>query len=203
MRTLKEIQELYSKSGVKSLRDAELLHLVGINLESCDLRQLFTSNKEELIRKGYTQATAIKLTALGEIAHRYSLMPVPEKIALQSSAAAAKLVIPELKNLDHEECWVMYLNRANRLITKERLSSGGVTATVVDVKLVVKRALELLASSIILVHNHPSGNDKPGEHDKTQTRILKDAACLFDITLLDHIIVAGDKYFSFADDGII
>ena len=97
----------------------------------------------------------------------------------------------------------MYLNRANKLISKERLSIGGISATVVDVKIVIKNALDKLASSIILVHNHPSGNPSPGENDKVQTRILKDAASLFDIALLDHLIIAGDGYFSFADDGII
>lgn len=203
MRTLKDLQEQYNKSGVKSLRDAELLHLMGLNLDSCDLRQLFTSNKEELQRKGFTPATALKLTILGEIAHRYALMPVPERVQISSSASAAKLIAPILKDLPHEECWVLYLNRSNKLLRQEKLSKGGLTATVVDVKLIVKRALELLASSIILVHNHPSGNAQPGESDKAQTRILKDAATLFDITLLDHLIIAGDKYYSFADEGII
>ncbi|MPM87279.1 hypothetical protein SDC9_134375 [bioreactor metagenome] len=97
----------------------------------------------------------------------------------------------------------MYLNRANKLISKERLSVGGVSATVVDIKIVIKNALEKLASSLILVHNHPSGNAKPGENDKVQTRLLKEAAALFDISLLDHLIIAGDEYFSFADDGLI
>ena len=203
MRTLKEIQEMYKISGVKALRDVELLHMVGISIENCDIKQLFNSNREELIRKGYKPGTAARITALGEIAHRYSLIPMPVLAPLQSSSAAAKLVIPQLKDLSHEECWVLYLNRANKLLSKEMLSSGGVSATVVDVKMVVKRALELLASSIILVHNHPSGNNNPGEHDKVQTKVLKDAAGLFDITLLDHIIVAGDSYFSFADDGIV
>ena len=83
------------------------------------------------------------------------------------------------------------------------MSIGGVSSTVVDVKIVVKNALEKLASSLILVHNHPSGNANPGENDRIQTKLLKEAASLFDIALLDHLIIAGDNYFSFADDGII
>jgi DNA repair protein RadC len=110
---------------------------------------------------------------------------------------------PILKHLSHEECWVVYLNRANKVLIKEQLSIGGVCATVVDVKIILKRAIELLASSLILIHNHPSGNAKPGENDKVQTKLLKGAADLFDITLLDHVIIAGDSYFSFADDGIM
>ncbi len=203
MRTLKEIQELYQQAGVKALRDVELLQLLGINLESCDFLDLFKSSREALIRKGFRASTAIKLNALGEVAHRYSLTPIPERESIQSSSSIAAIMSPILKHLSHEECWVVYLNRANKVLIKEQLSIGGVCATVVDVKIILKRALELLASSLILIHNHPSGNAKPGENDKVQTKLLKGAADLFDITLLDHVIIAGDGYFSFADDGIM
>ena len=203
MRTLKEIQELYQQAGIKALRDVELLQLLGINLESCDFLELFKSTREALLRKGFTAPTASKITALGEVAHRYSLTPIPERESIKSSSSIAAIMSPILKHLSHEECWVFYLNRANKVLIKEQLSIGGVCATVVDVKIIVKRALELLASSIILIHNHPSGNTKPGENDKVQTKLLKGAADLFDITLLDHVIIAGDSYFSFADDGIM
>ncbi len=203
MRTLKEIQELHHKSGVKSLRDVELLHLLGINLESCDFQSIFKNSNEALLRKGYRPATALRLTALGELAHRYSLVPFSVGESLKSSSSAARIFTPLLKNLSHEECWVMYLNRGNKLLAKEQVSIGGVSATVVDVKIIMKRALELLASSLILVHNHPSGNCNPGDQDKLQTKVLKDAGQLFDITLLDHIIIAGDQYYSFADEGMM
>lgn len=194
---------MYQQSGVKALRDVELLQLLGINLESCDFLELFKSSREALLRKGFRASTAIKLNALGEVAHRYSLTPTPEKLSIQSSGSVAKMMSPILKHLSHEECWVVYLNRANKVLMKEQLSIGGVCATVVDVKIVLKRALELLACSLILIHNHPSGNSKPGDNDKVQTKILKGAAELLDISLLDHIIIAGDSYFSFADDGIL
>lgn len=203
MSTLKDIQTIYTQSGVKSLRDSELLQMLGINMENCDFKTIFNKNKEELIRTGFRPATALKLVILGEIAQRYASTPAPILQPIKSSADAAKIIANDLKNLSHEECWVMYLNRAHKLLKKERLSSGGVCATVVDVKIVLKRALELLASSIILVHNHPSGNSTPGENDKAQTRIVKDAAALLDVSLLDHLIIAGDSYFSFADDGLI
>ena len=203
MKALKEIQELYFNKGVKYLNDSDLLHLLGIKLEDCDYRELFRSSRELLQQKGVTKNAALKITALSEIAHRYSTSPVKEMPSLTSSQSAAKLLAPELKNLPHEECWVLYLNRANKLIAKERLSIGGVSATVVDVKIVLKRAIELLSSSLILAHNHPSGNAHPGESDRTQTKILKEAAALFDMSLLDHIIIAGDNYYSFADEGVI
>lgn len=203
MRTLKEIQNNYQTQGVKSLNDSELLSLLGINSEECNLQQLLLKNNEELLKMGYRKATARKIRALSEVSLRYQLSSMPSMVQIRSSATAAELVSPLLKHLSHEECWVMYMNRANKVIAKEMLSSGGVCATVVDIKLVMKRALELLACSLILVHNHPSGNAYPGENDKVQTKLLKEAASLFDISLLDHIIIAGDGYFSFADDGLL
>jgi len=203
MKALKEIQELYINKGANHLNDSDLLHLLGIKLANCDYRDLFHSTRESLQRKGMTPAAALKITALSEIAHRYITSVPKEQLSISSSNSAAKIIAPELKHLSHEECWVLYLNRANKLIAKERLSIGGVSATVVDVKIVLKRAIELLCSGMILVHNHPSGNAHPGESDRTQTRILKDAAALFDISLLDHIIIAGEKYYSFADEGVI
>jgi DNA repair protein RadC len=112
-------------------------------------------------------------------------------------------MIPLLKDLPHEECWVIYLNTANRLIAKERITSGGTNSTVVDIKIILKSAMSKLASSIILVHNHPSGSRHPGEHDKAQTKRLLAAASSCDIELIDHIIIAGNNYFSFLDEGLI
>lgn len=203
MNTLKDIQTTFQKDGVKSLSDSHLFQLLGINMDTCDLRNLLTQNKEQLLRTGCTLTTAMKINALGEIAQRYESTPIRKLEKIQSSQSAYLLISGQLKNLQHEECWVLYLNRANKLIARERLSIGGVSSTVVDVKIIMKRALELLASSLILVHNHPSGNNSPGENDKIQTKLLKAAADLFDVSLLDHLIIAGDSYFSFADDGLI
>jgi len=203
MNTLKNIQTTAQQAGVKALTNSQLFQLLGINQEECDLRSLLTQNKEQILKTGCTLTTAIKIDALGEIAQRYEATPRMLQPKISSSADGYKHICGRMKHLSYEECWVMYLNRANMVIATERLSIGGVTSTIVDVKLIVKRALELLASSMILVHNHPSGNASPGGNDKIQTKILKDAANLFDISLLDHLIVAGDSYFSFADDGII
>jgi DNA repair protein RadC len=108
-----------------------------------------------------------------------------------------------LCHLQHEECWVLFLNKSNRLIGKERISSGGIDATVVDVRVILKLALEKNSCRIILVHNHPSGNRIPGETDKLQTIKLKNGAAVCEIQLVDHIIVAGNDYFSFADEGLL
>jgi len=213
-------REKLRTKGAGSLSDSELFAIIlgsgtkdetavdmARNLISSNdnsLRELSKLPFEKLIeKKGIGPTKAVSIVAVFEIARRFASSELKSLTQIQSSAYAAKIISPILRDLSHEECWVMYLNRANKLISKERLSIGGVSATVVDVKIVIKNALEKLASSIILIHNHPSGNTKPGENDKVQTKLLKDAAALFDISLLDHLIIAGDEYFSFADDGIM
>ncbi|HON71663.1 MAG TPA: JAB domain-containing protein, partial [Tenuifilum sp.] len=108
---------------------------------------------------------------------------------------------PALADLPHEEFWVLLLNKANRIIERVKVSQGGVGGTVVDPKLVLKHAVERLASAIIVVHNHPSGNPQPSDKDIALTEKLKNAAQLFDITLLDHVIVTDGECYSFADNG--
>lgn len=152
---------------------------------------------------GIGKAKALTLIASFEIASRMSAETPDQKPQIHSSASVAKIISPMLKGIDHEECWILFLNRANRMILKERISIGGISSTVVDIKIIIKKAVEKLASSIIIIHNHPSGNPYPGEQDRMQTRYLKEAAALFDISLLDHIIIAGDKYYSFSDEEII
>lgn len=213
-------REKLRAKGASNLSDAELLALIlgsGTKNETAvdvardlissngnSLRELSKLPVEKLIkRKGIGPSKAISIAAIFEIARRFASTEVKPLAQIQSSTYAAKIISPILRDLSHEECWVMYLNRANKLISNERLSIGGVCATVMDVKIIIKNALEKLASSIILIHNHPSGNPRPGENDRIQTRLLRDAAALFDISLLDHLIIAGDEYFSFADDGIM
>ncbi len=213
-------REKMAAIGAENLSDAELAAIIigsgnreesALDLarrllsmhDNC-LRVLMSASAESLMSvKGIGKTKAITLLAAAEIGKRVNTARTKEFPEIHPSQSAANLISPVLRDLPYEECWVLYLNRANKLISKNRLSKGGLSATVVDVKFIVKGALEKLASAIILAHNHPSGNARPGESDKTQTKLLKDAAALFGITLLDHIIIAGDKYFSFADDGII
>ena len=128
--------------------------------------------------------------------------PGIEKVPLTDAAAAFKLMRPYLTGLDHEEFWTIFLNRANYVIHKEMISRGGSSATVVDARLVVKKALDKKASAMIMVHNHPSGNPRPGQCDLTETERLKKAANTFDIALLDHVIICDDCFFSFADNRV-
>lgn len=124
--------------------------------------------------------------------------PGIEKVPLTDAEIVYRMMLP----LDHEEFWVILLNRANYIIHKEMISLGGISSTVVDSKLVVRMALDKRASGLIMVHNHPSGNPRPGHNDLTETERMKKAANTFDIALLDHIIICDDCYFSFADDKV-
>lgn len=206
-------------SGAASLSDAELLAIL-INsgtrelsavelsrkiLASCDnsLNKLSQYSFEMLCSiDGIGAAKATRLLALNELALRIQYEKPLKRETITCSKSVADIFIPKLKNLTHEECWVIYLNRANKIISKERLSSGGVHSTIMDSRLIIKKAVEKLASAIILVHNHPSGNPYPGVQDKKQTALLKEAASLFEITLMDHIIIAGNNYYSFSDENI-
>ena len=125
-----------------------------------------------------------------------------EKVPVCSPRTAYRLMIPVMKGLKHEEFWLILLNRANYVLRKEMVSRGGISSTVVDSKLIVKRALDTHATGVILVHNHPSGNPRPGREDLVQTQDIKKALGTFDISLVDHIIVCDDSLFSFADEEV-
>lgn len=125
-----------------------------------------------------------------------------EKVPVCSPRTAYRLMIPVMKGLKHEEFWLILLNRANYVLRKEMVSRGGISSTVVDSKLIVKRALDTHATGVILVHNHPSGNPRPGREDLVQTKDIKKALGTFEISLVDHIIVCDDSLFSFADEEV-
>ena len=127
----------------------------------------------------------------------------PKRKPISSPANVYRLMMPRMKNLDHEECWVLFLNRANRLTGKEMMSSGGMDSTVMDCKHIVRRSLEKKASGVILVHNHPSGSPLPGEADIHQTQNLKRALAMCDISLVDHVVIASGGYYSFADEQLV
>jgi len=159
--------------------------------------------KELMKAKGIGEAKAITIVAALELGRRRKDQSPDEKPKIDGSKSAAALIKGELMDLPHEEFWVLLLNRANRLMKKKRISEGGVSGTVADPKIIFKLAVEELASAIIVVHNHPSGNIKPSESDISLTKKIKEAGKLLDISLLDHLIIARDKYFSFADEGLI
>ena len=110
---------------------------------------------------------------------------------------------PLLRGLDHEECWVIFLNRANYILGKEKMTIGGMDSTVIDAKVIIRRTMDKKASGIILVHNHPSGNALPGQADITQTDMLRRALKTCDLHLVDHVIVADESWYSFADEQLV
>ena len=152
---------------------------------------------------GIGEAKAVSIIAAMELGRRHALAVAELKTQVRSSNDIFENIHPHLSDLAHEEFWVIYLNKANRIISKEKVSSGGVAGTVVDVKIILRLALQKLASGIILAHNHPSGNLQPSEADISVTKKLRDAAKLMEIAVLDHLIIGDRDYYSFADNGIL
>ncbi len=155
---------------------------------------------EMMALDGIGPAKATTILACFELARRLAAEIPEEMCTIRNAATVARMMRPFLSDLPHEECWVLYLNRGGKLIGKEQISVGGTGSTIMDIKIIVKKAVERLASGLILIHNHPSGNPQPGEQDRRQTEALRKAAAVFDITLLDHVIIGRRKYFSFSDE---
>ena len=153
--------------------------------------------------KGIGEAKAITILAAMELGRRRRGEEALEKKKITSSRSVFELMQPVIGELQHEEFWIIYLNNSNKVIQKKQLSKGGITGTLVDVRLVLKSALEVGATNLILIHNHPSGTLKPSDADKQITNKLKVAAESLDIKVLDHLIITENAYFSFADDNLL
>ena len=153
--------------------------------------------------KGIGPAKAISIVAAMELGRRRRTEEALEKKKITSSSSVFELMQPIIGELYHEEFWIIYLNNSNKVIEQLQLSKGGITGTLVDVRITLRKALEVGATSIILAHNHPSGTLKPSEADKQLTQKLKTAAQSLDIKVLDHLIVTEKSYFSFADEGVL
>ncbi|MFD2551825.1 DNA repair protein RadC [Bizionia sediminis] len=162
-------------------------------LGKLSLKQLTTFN-------GIGEAKAITILAAMELGRRRRGEEAAKQTKITSSTAVFELMQPIIGELPHEEFWIIYLNNSNKIIQKQQLSKGGITGTLVDVRLVLKTALECGAVGIILAHNHPSGTLKPSESDRLITQKLKKAGQSLDIKVLDHLIVTEKAYFSFADN---
>ena len=154
--------------------------------------------------EGVTERAAQKIYATFAISKRRQLEEVPLYTQIKGSKDAYNVIAPVLNDLPHEEFWVLMLNRANKVINRVKISQGGVSGTVVDNKVLFKAVLANSCSSIVLCHNHPSGNKKPSQADIDITKKLKAAGKVLDIVILDHIIVAADNgYYSFVDEGML
>lgn len=210
-------EKLLSK-GINSLTNAELIAiLIGSgnrNETAVELSKRILDNVENNLNtlgkqsvkdlqkeKGIGEAKAISIMAALELGRRRKTADILKKPKVTSSNDVFEIFEPLLGDLPHEEFWILLLNRANKIIDKFKISQGGIAGTVIDVKLILKQAIDKLASSIILCHNHPSGNIHPSNSDTDITKKLKDAGQLMDIAVLDHIIVTDKKYYSFADEG--
>ena len=144
-----------------------------------------------------------RIVAAAELGRRVSALRGDDVVSISSSGDAVKILRPLFDGLSHEECWVLYLTTSNRVIERQRVSQGGVQATVVDHRLIAKRALELLATQVIMAHNHPSGSAEPSGQDISLTNRVAEALALFDIRLLDHLIITCNEEFSFRGQGLI
>jgi DNA repair protein RadC len=175
----------------------KILHSVNYDLTA--LSRL--SVKEMAKFKGMGEVKAITIVAALELGRRRAEAQVIEKKKITGSKDVVTFFEARLSDLPHEEFWILILNRANQIIKVENISKGGISGTVVDSRLIFKSAIENLASGIILCHNHPSGNNKPSQADIDLTKKLAQAGSLLDVKVLDHIIIAGSAYYSFADEG--
>lgn len=153
--------------------------------------------------KGIGEAKAITIITALEFSKRRQLELVLEKPKVTSSKDVSNVMQPIIGDLEHEEFWVLFLNNSNKIVDKSQISKGGLTATIVDIRLVFKRALELASVGIIICHNHPSGKLEPSNADKQLTNRIKEAGVTLDIKLLDHLIITEKSYFSFADEGLL
>ncbi len=210
---MKNLHDKLMSRGAVSLTDAELLALL---VESSDDSRDPLATAEKLLAAGGSLAgiartdlgrlrmaeglglrRAERLILSAELGRRVAASTEQDVECISTDADVVRLMRPIFDPMRHEECWVLYLTSSNRLLERRRVSQGGVQATVVDHRLIVKRALELLSTQIIMIHNHPSGAAEPSAADKTLTEKVRDAAALFDIRLLDHIIISREGEFSF------
>ncbi len=210
---MKVLGDKMASRGVGALSDKELLALLVDDPQAADA--LWEACGGALVRLadedparlrmigglGLRRARTLALAA--EFGRRVAEARAVEADSITSSDDAVRLFRPRLEKLPHEECWAVYLTASNRILERQRVSQGGVQSTVVDHRLIVKRALELLATQLILIHNHPSGAAVPSPQDKVLTERVARAAALFDIRLLDHIIIAREGDFSFCRAGLI
>ena len=198
-----ELLAILIGSGTTTVSAVEVARKVLAEVEN-SLHELARLSVNDLMKvKGIGRARAVTIIAALELGRRRKESDPEEKPRVCGSSDAFEHIKADLMDLPHEEFWVILLNRANRIIRKKRVSEGGVSGTVADPKIIYKLALEELASGIIVVHNHPSGNLSASQSDKDLTKKLKDAGKFMEVQLLDHLIIAGQKYFSFADEGLL
>jgi DNA repair protein RadC len=213
-------REKLSNNGRRSLSDAELIAILigsgNVNesavelskriLYACehDLNQLARLSIADLSKfKGIGEAKAITIIAALELGRRRKETVSAQLVQVSTSIDAYESIVSQYKDLNHEEFWILLLNRANRITSKHLVSKGGQAGTIADPKIIFNIALENHAASVILTHNHPSGNLKPSHADLELTRKLRSAGQFLDIPVLDHLIITDQGFLSFADEGLL
>jgi DNA repair protein RadC len=217
---MKNIVDKIVSRGATALSNEELISVViaeGMDDERAKdvASELAAINSQSLVELSRTQfprlrmmaglgkQRAMRLHAAMELGRRVAHSENTAQEVVQSDADVVRIMEPMLANLQHEECWALYLASSGRVIERMRVSQGGVQATVVDCKLIIKRAIELLATQLVLVHNHPSGSAEPSRQDMELTERVSEAARLFDMRLLDHVIISAGVRYSFRAHGLI
>ena len=213
-------REKFLLKGKSALSDSELLAIIlgsgntqesAVELSRRILKSVdnnwqnlsLLSIKDLMKFKGIGEAKAISVAAALEIGRRKASQEIPEKVSIKSSADAYTVFLEHLSDLRTEEFWVIFLNQKNQIIYKSQISKGGITGTIVDVRVLFKIALEHFATSIIVAHNHPTGNLKPSEADLKITKNIKSAGEILNIKLADHLIIGENAFFSFQDQGLL
>jgi DNA repair protein RadC len=190
-------------SGTKTLSAVDLAKQILASVDN-NLNALAKLTVKDLTKfNGIGEAKAISIVSALELGRRRKSEEIQKKPIIRASQQVYHLMIGDLVDLSHEEFWILLLKRNNEVIKKVRISSGGIAGTVADCRIIFKHGLEELASSIILVHNHPSGNLKPSEADIRFTNKMKEAGQLLEMPITDHVIVTDSGYYSFADEGMI
>jgi DNA repair protein RadC len=198
-----ELVAILLRSGNQSQSAVDLAKSI-LNAVSNNLIELSKCTVKELLSfRGIGEAKALSIIAAMELGRRRRGAKVLEKEKIGNSCDVFEIFYSILEDCKYENFWILLLNRANKIISKAQISDGGVSGTVADPKKIFKISLEQNASSIILCHNHPSGNIKPSDADLKLTKKIRNAGEFLDIHVLDHIIIGEEKYFSFADEGLI
>lgn len=208
------LQEKISVRGVESLSDSEILTLLlggtpQAESQASELLKQYNSSlasiaKEDISRLRMVEGIGLKCATQLKVAAewgRRTAASISDYQVITSSNDVVDIFRSYFDSMKYEECWVLFLSASNRVVERFRVSQGGIMATVVDHRIIIKRALELLSTQMIMVHNHPSGAVEPSPEDIELTKKVKSAAALFDISLIDHIIISTSAFYSFRSQG--
>lgn len=196
-----ELLAIMLRTGTEKLNALEIAHSM-LKATEGRLEDLAGMSVENLCAfDGVGPSKAVTIAAAFELGRRYATEKASDnRLRLSSPKTVFRLMYPLLKDIGHEECWAIYTNKTNLLLGKDRLSSGGEDSTVIDNRMIIRRAIERKASGVILVHNHPSGHSFPSTEDINQTRTLQSALKTCGLALIDHVIIGNGNYYSFTDE---